>query len=341
VEFGSARFSERSEVLDLLALWYDDRSFFARYNENDRAFRDELCLVARDNGRIVTTVQIFDRRIRLMGQEMAMGGIGSVYTLKEFRKRGIASELMRLSLRTMEREAFELSLLFAERLKFYSGFGWESVQRQFTAISSADSIRTESTVELDDFQPQRDLKEVSRIHESYSGRFDGTVVRDRDYWVGNLAFAGNPSEIFVIARVHGRIEGYGRAVTFHQIPMLMEYGYLPGCENSALAIFRHFGAMVRDQPSLFAFDPEHRHDAQKPSNAAILLSHTVHDSALEAQLKGAGAHLYHHPDNYYMWRVINGRKMAERLGCTEAEAGKRMMDAVKATDSLYWTADRF
>jgi len=341
VEFGSARFSERSEVLDLLALWYDDRSFFARYNEHDRAFRDELCLVARNNGRIVSTVQIFDRRVRLMGHEVAMGGIGSVYTLKDCRQRGIASELMKLSLQIMEREAFEVSLLFAERLKFYSGFGWESVQRQFTAISSADSIRAESTVELLGFQAERDLEEVSRVHESYSGRFDGTVVRDRDYWMGNLAYAGNPSEIFMVARDHSRIEGYGRAVTFHQIPMLMEYGYLPGCEKSALAIFRHFGTMVRDQPSHFAFDPEHRNEAQKPSNAGILLSHTVHDSALEAQLKDADAHLYQHPDNYYMWRVINSRKMAERLRCAEAEAGKRMMDAVKATDSLYWTADRF
>src|SRR5438046_2299997 len=113
MEFRPARVSERGEVLDLLGQWYDDRTFFARYNENDRAFRDELCLVARENGRLVSTVQIFDRRIRLMGHEVAMGGIGSVFTLKDFRKRGVASELMKLSIKTMEHEGFELSLLFA------------------------------------------------------------------------------------------------------------------------------------------------------------------------------------------------------------------------------------
>jgi hypothetical protein len=53
--------SEREEVLDLLSHWYNERDFFARYNQNDHRFRDELCLVARDQGRMVSTVQIFDK----------------------------------------------------------------------------------------------------------------------------------------------------------------------------------------------------------------------------------------------------------------------------------------
>jgi hypothetical protein len=38
----AARHNERDEVLDLLALWYNDREFFARYNQLDPTFRDEL-----------------------------------------------------------------------------------------------------------------------------------------------------------------------------------------------------------------------------------------------------------------------------------------------------------
>jgi len=54
VRIGTARAGDRDEVLDLLARWYDDRDFFARYH-HDPAFRDDLCLVARDNGRIVSS----------------------------------------------------------------------------------------------------------------------------------------------------------------------------------------------------------------------------------------------------------------------------------------------
>jgi hypothetical protein len=42
MELRPARSSERDQVLDLLALWYGDRDFFARYNRYDPGFRDEL-----------------------------------------------------------------------------------------------------------------------------------------------------------------------------------------------------------------------------------------------------------------------------------------------------------
>src|SRR5579863_1295345 len=110
MEFRAARVSERGEVLDLLALWYNDREFFARYNQNDPTFRDDLCLVALDAGRIVATVQIFDRAINLNGERVPMGGIGSVFTLEAYRHRGVASGLMNLAVETMSRAGFEVSL---------------------------------------------------------------------------------------------------------------------------------------------------------------------------------------------------------------------------------------
>jgi predicted acetyltransferase len=149
METRPARPSERDEVLDLLAHWFDNRDFFARYNQNDPAFRDELCLVAADAGRIVSTVQIFDRKVNLDGQAVRMGGIGSVYTLSEYRKQGIASALMKLSLETMERQGFELSLLFAERLDFYGGFGWRSVTRTFSVLPSLDRIKADERFSIE------------------------------------------------------------------------------------------------------------------------------------------------------------------------------------------------
>src|SRR5208283_4795814 len=141
MEVRAAHHGERDEVLDLLSRWYDDRAFFARYNQNDPSFRDALCIVARDRGRLVSTVQIFDRAVNLDGQSVPMGGIGSVFTLEEYRHKGVASALMRLSVDTMVREGFEVSLLFAERLTFYNQFGWREVERQFSILTAAASIR--------------------------------------------------------------------------------------------------------------------------------------------------------------------------------------------------------
>src|SRR5271155_4557969 len=161
MEVGAARHSERDEVLDLLSRWYDDRAFFARYNQNDPGFRDALCLVARDGGRLVSTVQIFDRAINLEGQTVPMGGIGSVFTLDEYRHQGVASALMRLSVDTMIRQGFEVSLLFAERLSFYNQFGWREVDRKFSILSAASGLDAPDRFVIDSFELERDLDEVA------------------------------------------------------------------------------------------------------------------------------------------------------------------------------------
>ena len=208
MEVRAARHSERDEVLDLLARWYGDRAFFARYNQNDPGFRDALCLVASDGGRLVSTVRIFDRAIKLDGQSVPMGGIGSVFTLEEYRHKGVASALMRLAVDTMIREGFEVSLLFAERLTFYNQFGWREVDRKFSILGAAAGLDVRDGFAIDSFGTERDLAEVAAIHRGYSGRFNVTAVRDDSAWRANLKFAGNQP-------LH---PGGGLRGIFHRVP---------------------------------------------------------------------------------------------------------------------------
>ncbi len=191
MELRPARRSERDEVLDLLARWYNDREFFARYNHHDSRFRDALCLVARDGGQLVSTVQIFDRAINLEGQTVPMGGIGSVFTLADYRHKGVASALMRLAVETMVREGFEVSLLFAERLTFYNQFGWREIDREFSVLADAAGLSAPDRFVIDSFESARDLAEITAIHRRYSGRLNVTAVRDAAAWRANLEFAGN------------------------------------------------------------------------------------------------------------------------------------------------------
>src|SRR6202171_3462600 len=159
MEVRAARRNERDEVLDLLALWYNDREFFARYNQLDPTFRDELCLVARDGARLVATVQIFDRAINLDRHAIPMGGIGSVFTLETYRHKGVASALMRLSVDTMLREGFEVSLLFAERLTLSNQVEWREVERKFSILAGAASLEAPVRFAIDSFEVERDLGE--------------------------------------------------------------------------------------------------------------------------------------------------------------------------------------
>jgi len=346
MELRPARGSERDQVLDLLALWYGDRAFFARYNHHDPGFRDELCLVACERGRIVATAQIFDRIVNLRGARVALGGVGSVYTLESHRGRGLGSALLRLAVTTMEREGFEVSLLFAERLDFYARFGWRPVTRQFSALAGTQTMRAATGFRLARFEEARDLVAVAALHRGYSGRFDGAVVRDAAAWVGNLRYAGNPGEYFVVCRAGASddLVAYARAMLFHGFPMVMEYGYEPQAGDAMLALVRHIGETASGAaPPLGggSADVAALRNPADPPGPALLVTHGAHDPALEERLREAGVFVMHHPDKFFMWRAVAPEKLAKRLGVAADEAEAALFAMLQAPNALYWTADRF
>jgi GNAT superfamily N-acetyltransferase len=357
MEVRSAHRGERDQVLDLLGHWYNDGGeFFARYNRNDPGFRDDLCLVARDGGRLVSTVQVFDRAVNLDGQTVPMGGIGSVFTLEDYRHKGVASALMRLAVDTMVRSGFEVSLLFAERLTFYNQFGWREVERKFTLLTGAASIAASDRFVIDSFDADRDLEQIAAIHRSYSGRFNVTAVRDNSAWLANLKFAGNQplhpgegsEEYFVVCRDGSRIAAYSRVTGFHGVSMIMEYGYVAGDvgTDAMLATFKYLGQEASGAPVITQRVGNHAraallHSSTRPSDSSVLVTHTAHDPALEKALADAGCPVAHHVDNNYMWRVLAPDKLANRFAMPPQAAEARAFQLFADSRSIYWTADRF
>jgi len=348
--------SERDEVLDLLVPWHNDREFFARYNKIDPTFRDELCLVARDGGRLVSTVQIFDRAINLDGQAVKMGGIGSVFTLEEYRHKQVASSLMRLAVETMIREGFEVSLLFAERLTFYNQFGWREVARKFTVMAGASGLQPLTRgawdrFEIDVFDEARDFAEIVAIHRAYTGRFNVTAIRDEPGWRANLRFAGNQpnegsQEYFTICRDRssGRIAAYARVTRFYGVSMVMEFGYRDA--DAMLATFKFLGDEAAGAPSSIRRVGDHHNAALLRAASAkaapsVLVTHTAHDPELEKNLGDAGCPIAHHVDNNYMWRVLAPDRLAQRFAMTPEAASSHAFELFSDTRSLFWTADRF
>ncbi len=354
MEVRAAHHGERDEVLDLLARWYNDREFFARYNHNDPAFRDALCLVARDRGQLVSTVQIFDRAINLDGQSVPMGGVGSVFTLEAYRHKGVASALMRLAVDTMVREGFEVSLLFAERLTFYNQFGWREIERKFSILAGAASLNVPNRFVIDSFAVAHDLAEVAAIHRGYSGRFNVTAVRDDAGWRANLKFAANQplhpgegsEEYFVVCRDGARIAAYARVTRLYGLSIVMEFGYRAGAVDAMLATFKCLGEEAVGVPVTSARTGDHRraallHSASAPAAPSVLVTHTAHDPTLERALDRAGCPVAQHTDNFYMWRVLAPDKLARRFATDPDTASARAFEIFADSRSLFRTADRF
>jgi len=309
-------------VLDLLDAWIS-REFFVRYFEHDPAFRDDLCFVAADGDRLVSTLQVFAKDVRLGGTTVRVGGIGNVYTAPEYREQGTASQLLTRAIAAMDALGFDLSLLFAVRLAFYGRHGWVSHPRQFVFID-AGTVADSSGVRIEPFDPERDLAEVMALYDAYNGSLAGTVVRDRRYWLGQLRYAGNFSEDFLVARAGDRIVAYARATPLYDLYVVMEHGFVPSYDAALVdVICRLHGHQGRALPGT--------------------LTQLATEPRIVAALGARGLSLRTVDDVFWMWRVISPTRLAAKLGITvtEVERDDFLARVLPSDRSVFWLSDRF
>jgi len=322
MEFRTIRHDERDAVLDLLQHWLGDRDFFARYFRHDPAFRDDLCFVAVDAGRIVSTFQVFRKSMRLNGAVAEVGGVGNVFTLPEYREHGLAGELLTRGVRAMQEHEFDLSMLFATRLAFYGRLGWASHVRHLLFI---DTVRVPATGDyaLAPFAAA-DLEAVQRIYEQYTAGFNGPTIRDLAYWRGQLGYAGNPHEHFLVARAGSDIVAYARGTTLYDFYLVMEHAYLPGHEEALAQLVCH----LHESPG-----------APYPGT----LTQLAIAPAVQERLRARGLNLHPVEDMFWMWRIISPERLAAKLGVpvAELETEEVFHRLLPPERSVYWIADRF
>jgi predicted acetyltransferase len=327
LEFRTIQLHERDAVLDLLGEWFGDRAFFARYFRHDPNFRDDLCFAAVDAGRIVSTLQVFRKPIRIDGAVVQVGGVGNVFTTAEYRERGVASQLLTRAIAAMDEHGFDLSLLFAVRLAFYGRLGWQShvrhlvfIEQPQTPLTPADS-NTRYTI--DPFAAA-DLDAVKRIYQSYNDGLSGPTVRDPRYWEGQLRFAGNPHEDFRVAREGAEIVAYARGTFLYEFYVIMEHGCLPGHEDALTELIYHL------------------HSTAGAAFAGTTAQLAIAPSVQQA-LRDRGLTLRLVEDVFWMWRIISPARLAAKLGIPEAELDTddifyRLLPPER---SVYWISDRF
>lgn len=311
--------SERDAVLDLLAGWLDDRAFFARYFAFDPTFRDDLCFVAAADGRLVSTLQVFRKVVRVEDAALIVGGVGNVYTHPDWRGSGLAGALLERAVTTMATHGFDASLLFASRLDFYARFGWRSLPRQLWFLAPAAAAPAPPDG-VEPFDAARDLADVMALYERHSAGVPGATVRDAAYWHGQLRYAGNPQERFLVTRRGGRVVAYARRTTLYDFPIVIEHGGEPAALAELLA---HLHA-----------------EADAPTGS---LAQLTPDAALVDALAGRGLAPRAIEDQSWMWRPIDVERLAARLRLpvAAAQATDLFAQLFPPGGSRYWLADRF
>jgi hypothetical protein len=220
----------------------------------------------------------------------------------------------------MSGSGFEISLLFAARIPWYTRLGWRSWVVSRTLLDSSDSQSPLADAEILRFDAGRDLAAVKSLYRQYSGSIDGTVARDESLWMASLANAGNPEEDFRVARAGGALLAYARATILQGFPIVTEFGHRAG---GVAALADLFAAMIDERS----------------------VAGNLHlDPALERALDRRGLKRTRVEDPTNMLRCLDEAALARRLGVDPPGAGDpgSFLESVLPAESFgFWTADRF
>ena len=173
-----------------LEAWFDHaatvfstpRAHFVNHWYNDPWKDLEGIRVAVDGGRIASTVRVFRRRIYLGGERVAAAGIGEVSTLPKYRRRGLATRLLRDAVGFMQERGIAISSLFGDQ-GIYRAAGWERIPLYYAWIKMGAKVDRAFRIRPADLGQDTEVETLAALYDAYARRFNGTLVRDHPgYW---------------------------------------------------------------------------------------------------------------------------------------------------------------
>ena len=188
MEIRAAKPTELDELVELQCRVFRPKeraeARYWSYFKEDLSYRLDQARVVIDQGRIVSHLRIWDRKIRVRGVALRAGGIGSLLTRPESRGLGHASALMRETVSYMAREGYDLGLLFTVMgPAFYERLGWSAIPLPTFEIVLGKGLKVPAPGEgVRRVRIEKDLEAVMEIYAHYCEGMTGPEVRPRSYW---------------------------------------------------------------------------------------------------------------------------------------------------------------
>ncbi len=251
MEIRAARESELEQVVELCCLAFNPEGHerYWQYIKGDSSYRLSQTRVVVVNDTVISTLRVWERRIRVGTSFVTMGGIGGVCTHPKYRGVGYASALMRDTIDYLRMTGCDIGALFTIiPAAFYRRLGWTTLPLHGFNMACESTTRTvdSSAWQLTDFNLETDLNAVAALYDLANAQQSGTIARTRAYW--DMA----PCRIrevlpTVVARQGGRIGGYlnygihdsGLQTPPTKTAEVREVGYVPSSPEVLGALVSH------------------------------------------------------------------------------------------------------
>lgn len=234
-------------VYDLLDICFaTPREYFIDQTEHDATYRFGQTRFIEIDGRVVSHVRVFDRRMLVRGVALPVGGVGSVATHPDYQGHGLATALLLDSIERMERAGYALSFLWTGLAPFYERLGWRVVLQAIYTVQAEEAARlpTAATVSVRPFA-NADLSAVARIYRHATEGSTGAIVRTLRYWRDHMTWVDDDPEGFLVAERRGQVVAYVRStVEVGNHLRLLEGEALPGAESALNILLAELGRLA-------------------------------------------------------------------------------------------------
>ena len=162
-----------------------------------------------DGERSISWCSIVDRRMRIGESVVAMGGIGGVGTLPEFRRKGYSRQVMEAAMAVMGRERHGVSFLHGIQ-EFYHRFGYVTCMAEHElSLDTRDAERCGRGAKTRRLKTG-DLPPIARLYNRDNAGRTGSAVRDPRRWRGfrKGTWWSTPAATQLVVDGRDRIIGY-------------------------------------------------------------------------------------------------------------------------------------
>lgn len=171
----------RIQNIAFVSLWDPEKS--RRELEKPDARRNPVFGNFNAEGRLTACMCFPFYQVAYEGGTVSMAGVGGVASLPECRQGGAVREIFQAALPWMRKQGAVFSALYPFSHRYYRQFGYELCQMPVQQQVPAEALKGLScTCRVRMVMPGEDFAPLSSIYQSWLGRCNFAVQRDRRLW---------------------------------------------------------------------------------------------------------------------------------------------------------------
>ena len=281
------------------------------YIHEEPTYRLDQSRIVFDQGRIVAHLRVWDRCIRLRGEVLRVGGIGSVMTHPECLGQGYASALLRDTEDYLLEGGYDLGMLFTIiGTAFYDRLGWIPIALPTFVLPPAQILPMGSLEgRIRPLDASQDLLTVKTLYDQYTATMDGVETRPQAYWTsGPSGYRG----VFPLwgVEVAGKLVAYCNFAVEDERIWIKEACALPAYETAYEALANKVLTTVRET-----------------GKTCLEGSLPIGHSFIKYLETAVGTRSQWGCHDEMMVKGINWQSLSERFGCAEE---------VPADEAAFW-----